>query len=128
MSSTTANYGLTKPDYLADADIAVLNANMDAIDGALEEKAPKSAVVTTTLTASGWTGSAAPYSQTVAVSGITATSVNNWLPTVSATQEQIEAWDAANIKDGGQSAGNATLKAWGDKPTVDIPVQVVIGG
>lgn len=87
-----------------------------------------SKTVTTTLTTSGWTGSAAPYSQTVAVSGITATSVNDWLPTVNATQAQIEAWDAANIKDGGQSTGSATLKAWGDKPTVDIPVRVIIGG
>lgn len=98
------------------------------IDALQSGKSDKSKTVTTTLSASGWTGSSAPYSQTVAVSGITATSVNDWLPTVDATQEQIEAWDAANIKDGGQSAGSATLKAWGDKPTVDIPVQVVIGG
>jgi hypothetical protein len=128
MSATTANYGLTKPDYLADADIAVLNENMEIIDDALGGKAPKSTVTPTTLPASGWTGDAAPYTQTVAVSGITEDSVNDWLPTVDATQEQIEAWDAANIKDGGQSAGSAVLKAWGDKPTVDIPVQVVIGG
>ena len=37
MSRQTTNYGLTKPDYTDTADIEVVNANMDIIDGALYE-------------------------------------------------------------------------------------------
>ena len=36
MSRQTTNYGLTKPDYTDIADIEVVNANMDIIDGALK--------------------------------------------------------------------------------------------
>ena len=36
MSRQTTNYGLTKPDYTDTADIEVVNANMDIIDGALK--------------------------------------------------------------------------------------------
>ena len=32
MATTTANLGLTKPDYTEKADIAVINDNMDKID------------------------------------------------------------------------------------------------
>ena len=36
MARQTTNYGLTKPDYTEIADIEVVNANMDIIDGALK--------------------------------------------------------------------------------------------
>ena len=36
MARQTTNYGLTKPDYTDTADIEVVNANMDIIDGALK--------------------------------------------------------------------------------------------
>ena len=36
MARQTTNYGLTKPDYTDIADIEVVNANMDIIDGALK--------------------------------------------------------------------------------------------
>lgn len=38
MATTTANLGLTKPDYTEKADIAVINGNMDKIDAAMQQR------------------------------------------------------------------------------------------
>ncbi len=38
MATTTANLGLTKPDYTEKADIAVINGNMDKIDTAVHQR------------------------------------------------------------------------------------------
>ncbi|WP_411677899.1 hypothetical protein [Caproicibacter sp.] len=87
-----------------------------------------SSITAATLSASGWAGSAAPYSQTISVSGVTATSANEILPGASVTADELEALQAANIQDGGQAAGSITLKAWGDKPTIDLPVRIIVRG
>ena len=91
-------------------------------------KAAKSTMQTATLLASGWTGSTAPYTYTLSLTGVTVTSVNEIMLPTSATQAQVEAMQAANITDGGQAVNSITLKAWGDKPTIDIPIRVVIRG
>ena len=88
----------------------------------------KSSLVTATLTAAGWTGSAAPYSQTVPVAGVTATSANELLPGSGITAEQLKALQAANIQDGSQAAGSITVKAYGDKPTINLPVRIIVRG
>ena len=86
------------------------------------------ATVTATLAAASWTGSEAPYVYTLAVAGVTATSYQELLPAVDITAEQLAALQAANITDGGQAAGTMTLKAYGKKPTVDIPIRVIKEG
>jgi hypothetical protein len=87
-------------------------------------KATKSNVVNITLVASGW----ADNVYVVTMDGVTATSNQEFLPAVNITAEQLEALQAANIQDGGQSAGNITLKAYGDVPTIDIPIRVIKRG
>lgn len=91
-------------------------------------KAVKSTIQMATLLASGWTGSSVPYTYTLSLTGVTVTSVNEIMLTTSATQAQVEAMQAANITDGGQSVNSITLKAWDDKPTIDIPIYVIIRG
>lgn len=86
------------------------------------------ATVTATMLASGWTGSEAPFVYTLAVAGVTATSYQELLPAVNITAEQLKALQAANITDGGQAAGSMTLKAYGKKPAVDIPIRVIKEG
>lgn len=88
----------------------------------------KSTLVPATLTAAGWTGSAAPYSQSLSVAAVTATSANELLPGASITADQLAALQAANLQDGGQAAGSITLLAYGDKPTVDLPVRIIVRG
>lgn len=86
------------------------------------------ATVTATLLASGWTGSEAPFVYTLAIAGVTATSYQELLPAVNITAEQLKALQAANITDGGQAADSMTLKAYGKKPAVDIPIRVIKEG
>jgi len=86
--------------------------------------AGKSALVTATLSASGWSGTA----YTLAVAGVTANSAVEILPGLGITQDQLEALQAANVQDGGQSAGSISLKAFGDVPTIDLPVRIIVRG
>ena len=86
------------------------------------------ATVTATLLASGWTGSEAPFVYTLAIAGVTATSYQELVPAVNITAEQLKALQAANITEGGQAAGTMTLKAYGKKPAVDIPIRVIKEG
>lgn len=88
----------------------------------------KSTLVPATLTAVGWTGSSAPYSQALSIAAATATSANELLPGASITADQLAALQAANIQDGGQAAGSIALLAYGDKPTVDLPVRIIVRG
>lgn len=87
-----------------------------------------SETVTATLLAASWTGDAAPYSYALTVSGVTATSNQEVLPALNITAEQLEALQGANIQDGGQAANTMTLKAYGDKPTIDLPIRVIKRG
>ena len=73
-----------------------------------------------------WAGTEAPYSQTVAVSGVTSGSVVDIDVASTVTAEQLDAYINAKIVDGGQAAGSITLKAFGDKPEVVIPVKIVV--
>lgn len=89
---------------------------------------PTSASTTVTLTTSGWTGDAAPYSQQVACSIVAADT-----PVVSvdaqtsgdpdANAEILNAWALVSQKDPMQGAGTMTFYAT-EKPTVNIPVKV----
>lgn len=153
MSDTTTNYGLKKPIATEYFTVEDQNGNMDLIDATLKNnaddiaveetaraaadtalgnlistKSDKSSVVTATLVATSWTGSAAPYTYTLAVSGVTATSNQELLPAASITAAQLKAMQSANIQDGGQAVNSITLKAYGIKPTIDLPVRVIKRG
>lgn len=121
---TAADIGLGNVDNTSDMDKPI----SAACQTALNQKAGKSVAVSTTLLAASWTGEEAPYSCTLAVSGVTLTSNQEILPPVDVTQEQLDAMQLANIQDGGQQAGKIVLKAWGVKPTVDLPIRVIVRG
>lgn len=87
-----------------------------------------SKTVTATLLAASWTGASAPYTYTLAVNGVTANSNQELLPALTITEEQLTALQAANIQDGGQAANSVTLTAFGDKPTIDLPIRVIVRG
>lgn len=88
--------------------------------------AKKSTIVDTVLSASDWTGSVAPFTYTLSVNGVTATSVNEISYKYSNNNTQITAYQNALLRDGGQSAGKIILKATGTKPTVDIPITIIV--
>lgn len=93
-----------------------------------ENKADKSSIVDYTILSSGWSGTSVPYTYTATITGVTPTSMQEIIPSTSITQAQLEALQGANIVDGGQADNTIYLKAWGDKPTVNIPVRVVLRG
>lgn len=107
----------------SEQDTAISNAQSTA-----NSKANKSTTVNATLSASSWQGSSAPYTYTLSVSGVTATSNQEILEALNITATQLEALQGANIVDGGQSANSITLKAFGEKPTIDIPIRVILRG
>lgn len=94
----------------------------------LDSKADKPTTTEATLLASDWTGDSAPYSYNLSVTGVTATSNQEYLPALGITTEQLAALQAANIQDGGQSEGTVTLKAFGTKPTIDLPIRIILRG
>lgn len=79
---------------------------------------------TATLIVSGWTGSAAPYSQSVTVTGLSAGAGGAVGVADSATDAQYQAAVEAQLRKSAQGAGSITIKAYGEKPTVDIPIAV----
>lgn len=84
---------------------------------------------TVTLTAAGWTGSAAPYSQSVSCSIVAAdTPVVTVDPETNssdmdANTEIINAWALVSVKEPTQGAASLTFYAT-EKPTINIPVKV----
>ena len=86
---------------------------------------PKSSKVSTTLNAASWSGSG-PYTITVSVSGVTTSNNVEVLIPGSATNAQVEAWMAAGIVNGTQGTNSITLKAYGDKPSINIPIECII--
>ena len=76
------------------------------------------------LLASNWSG----VNYTLTVPGVNMNSAVEVLPGLSITEDQLEALQGANIQDGGQAAGSITLKAFGDVPTVDIPIRIIVRG
>lgn len=140
---------ITKADYLAKKKAGTLNANtyynvIDEYDSVnvindssvtanstfsstKSEKtyAKKSTLVNTTLTASKWTGSSAPYSYILSVSGVTSSNIVEIDYASNASSAAIEAYQNAMLADGGQTTNQITIKAT-EKPTVDIPITIVI--
>lgn len=86
--------------------------------------AGKSTLTPATLLSTGWTGD----TYTLSVAGVTAGSAQEILPALAITEEQLEALQGANIQDAGQSAGSITLKAFGDVPTIDLPIRIIKRG
>ena len=101
-----------------------MTGGSDALSPAGIGAAAVSTIVTATLATNGWSNGA----YILTVDGVTTTSNQEILPAVDITAEQLEALQAANIQDGGQAAGNITLKAYGDVPTIDIPIRVIKRG
>lgn len=140
---------ITKADYLAKKKAGTLNANtyynvIDEYDSAnvindssvtansafsstKSEKtyAKKSILVNTTLTASKWTGSSTPYTYVLPVSGATTSNIVEINYASNASSQAIEAYQNAMLADGGQTTNQITIKAT-EKPTVDIPITIVI--
>lgn len=114
-----------------ETEVELVEVTADSIGAANKEYVDSVAIGTTlsvTLASASWAGTAAPYTYTISNSAITATSTQEVSPATDITADQLTALQSANIIDGGQAAGSMTLKAFGEKPSVDIPVRIIVKG
>ena len=79
-------------------------------------------IATITLTASGWTGSASPYSQTVTVPTVTTSTKIDLLPTVSQIVS-LQNDDIALMAENDEN-GQVSVYSFGGKPSSDMTMQV----
>lgn len=73
----------------------------------------------------GWSGTSAPYTIAVTVTGVLASGADYIVDlAMNATTAQRAAWNAGSIKATAQGANTITLTADGIKPTITLPIQV----
>ena len=80
--------------------------------------------ITTTLTASGWSGTASPYTQSVTVTGGKATSQVNVQGDATAIQQMLD--DGTNAIYIANNNGIFTAYAVGGKPTANLSIQMTV--
>ena len=94
----------------------------------LKTKANKSASKDYTLLASAWNGDTQPYACTLSVEGVTDSNNVELIVASTVTLVQVEAFQNAMIITGTQAIGSITLKAFGEKPSIDLPIVVIVRG
>ena len=69
------------------------------------------------------------FSYTVSNSNVTSTSkVVEIMPANGATNDQLKAYLSAGLCGGTTGTGTITIKAFGKKPTTNIPITIVVRG
>ena len=133
MSEVTKNYGFTLENDAStkfkewrEAINGTTKSNFLHLDEILFAKSDKCITVECVLLASAWSGTKAPYTQSITVSGLGATQDGAISLSQSATYAQREMARLATLCVTGQAAGSLTISADGDKPTADIPVTVTM--
>lgn len=111
---------------LAKAEKSAVENLSQTVLGIDTRKGDKASVQQVTVPASDWLGDAVPYQCTVQVTGAVSSSIVELGVSSTATKDQVRAWLDAQIVDGGQGAGTITLKAFGWKPMIDIPISAAV--
>lgn len=132
-------YDYTTPseayDYAGDAMDAALAASSDASDAmAAAESAVATANAaataahdnTITLLASGWTASGNVFTITVSCSIVTTSNIVFAGPRAGLTATQYDAFAYARIMPSAQGNGTITFTAYGDMPSIDLPIGVAV--
>lgn len=122
------------------SNITKLNSNLVETDGKVSSNTEKIGTLTSdlsdtkdqsaaaTLVSANWTGTSAPYSYKISNSKILANSNVDVSIASSATNAQALAYVAGAFIPGVVAAGSVTIKAYGKKPKVDIPIAILIHG
>lgn len=113
----------------ANTNIQSLDMRVKANADSLATKASKSKVSSYTLSKSGWTGSTKPFTFTLNnISGVTASNNVELVVPNNISLAQVEAYQSAAIVTGTQAVNSITLKAYGEKPKIDLPITVIVRG
>lgn len=120
--------GATAHNAAGERVTGTYTAPVTSVNGQTGDVEVKVSTVSVTLLASGWDTSGDWPKYTLALAGITADSNQEYLPPVNPTTEVVEALQAALFQDGGQAAGVAYILAYGEVPTIDLPIRVILRG
>lgn len=75
-----------------------------------------------------WMGTKPPYIYNIAVPAVTEFNNVEVLPAVNITDDELKNMNDARIVGGSQTDGSFTLKAYGKKPSHDIPLLINVRG
>lgn len=126
-TGTSSTFGISK---LYDSTGTNIDGTMTqaSLKEALDNKITPSITDDYTLVVSNWENDEAPYVYSITVDGVTSNSNQEIIPAIDVTTEQLAAMQSADIHDGGQSANTIILKAYGVKPTIDLPMRIILRG
>lgn len=96
--------------------------------GNVEGGAPKSVAVEVNAPSADWQGDSAPYTLTLTVNGVTADNNIEVGLASSVNLDQIKLSMKCIIQCTAQAENQITLTAYKNKPTADLPIQVLIIG
>lgn len=101
---------------------------LNEINKLKEDKADKSVSIQATISASTWTGTSSPFMNRVPISDMKALYDVEIKTEEDPSDEQIQAFATASIQYGYTEDGYLVLKAYGDKPEIDLPIMVIVRG
>ena len=122
------------------SNITKLNSNLSTTNSNVSSNTTKIGTLTTdlnntkdqsataTLASASWIGTSAPYSYKISNSKILANSNVDVSIASSATDAQALSFVGGAFVPGVVAAGSVTIKAYGKKPKVDIPIAILIHG
>ena len=119
--------GVSAQSFDGAGSVTSHNASSTAHSSLFNSKANKCFALTGTLLASGWS-TTAPYSQVITINGVTADTNGVIGVADTATRSQYEVAAAANLRKIAQGANTITVMAYGEKPTINIPIEIIVLG
>lgn len=117
-----ATFGLAD-DYDLTSAVIYITQRKQMYKQILEKYIPANSV-NLTLAVGDWSGEESPYSQTLKVSGIDIETVGIVGVSDFATDEEYQVAMDSQLRKTGQGTGYITIKCYGNKPTIDIPVTI----
>lgn len=108
----------------AKAPLVEFNNLVNKVNG----KANLSSVINMELLASSWTGDVIPFTSEISISGVSSDTIVEVGISSSATTEQVKEWFDASVIGGNQGVNFITLKSYGFKPSVNIPIVIIVRG
>ena len=105
-----------------------LDAVLDEIDNKILSNARKSKKIDAILASTSWLGEESPYTYNLTVDGVTESNVVELTTKEDLRAEQVECFIDSIITAAGQGMNTVTLKAWANKPTIDLPITVIVRG
>ena len=116
-------------DFLSSAVVS-LSGQVQGLSTEVGGKAAKAVAISASLTVEGWTGDAAPYTQTISAAGVTAdaSQVIEVGTSEGASTDVYKMAAECMIKAKSKAEGTVTVEALEKKPTAEIPIWVVIYG